>query len=205
MEDIQIKAENKGKLKSDDIEKQIIEGLNSLVQNIKDEHWDSNGYWTKIIKEKLYDLAKNQNQDLLVAASGLEKADWGEWLFDMIWYKYENSSLKDVYLVVESEWNLDEENIQLDFEKLLIAKSRYRLLIFQALTEEKAVEIIENFNKIVENCSQSVKGDRYLYAAYIINKEIFYPHIKIKSSIIDLIPIQKIFVSLKKLCTIFFR
>lgn len=170
--------------KYDQLEKQIIEVLKSLLESlngkISNQDWDSDAYWTKSIKEKLYLIAKMPENNFLVATSGIDKKDWGEWLFDMVWYKYEDNALKDVFLVVESEWNIEEENIQDDFEKLLVAKSRHRLMIFQADTEQTINRIIESFNKIIDNFSLSNKGDRFLYAAYNIQKEQFFFELKIK-------------------------
>jgi hypothetical protein len=41
-------------------------------------------------------------------------------------------------LVLECEWNRNYERIKYDFEKLLIAKSKYKILIFQAKDKKKA-------------------------------------------------------------------
>ena len=53
------------------------------------------------------------------------------WLYDLVWLKYdENKSLIDAPLVMESEWD-GKNDVKDDFQKLLLARSKYRVMIFQ--------------------------------------------------------------------------
>jgi hypothetical protein len=55
-----------------------------------------------------------------------------EWLYDMVWFRNDSSFyLREIGLVLESEWSRDPEQISYDFEKLLIAKSPIKVMVFQ--------------------------------------------------------------------------
>jgi membrane-bound inhibitor of C-type lysozyme len=162
----------------DNLEKQIIKELESFIGRV--ENWDFEVYWTKGIKETLYNIAKRNEYNYHVAASGIKSKDSGEWLYDLVWYNWGQGFLEDVYLVVESEWLKDLADIQLDFEKLIVARSKHRLMIFQADTEQILKSHIEELNTIVDKCKISTSGDRYLYAAYSYENKCFFFDLKIK-------------------------
>ena len=58
-----------------------------------------------------------------------ENCDHGEWLYDVTWLEYEGELLTDAPLVAECEWSGGEE-IDHDFQKLLLARAGVRLTIF---------------------------------------------------------------------------
>ena len=53
-------------------------------------------------------------------------------------------------------------------------------MIFQANNEQSINRIIEAFSEIIDNFNLSNKGDRYLFAAYNNQKDLFYFKLKIK-------------------------
>jgi hypothetical protein len=61
-------------------------------------------------------------------------ADHREWLWDLVWLERSSSgrALSRLRLAVESEWTL--QNVVYDFEKLLVAHSPLRLMIFQTVS-----------------------------------------------------------------------
>ena len=81
----------------------IRDGLNQLGQ-----------HGTNDILTKLCEIGRNPPFDCKVGASPTfvceAKRDWGEWLYDLTWLKYDNNShdkhLIDVSLVAECEWAL---------------------------------------------------------------------------------------------------
>lgn len=93
----------------------------------------SNGVWTKTIKKALMKVGNDHGY--VVCTSGVPKADWGEWLYDMCWLKHKKDKVYDipinVPLIMESEWATNQEEIIVDFQKLLICKAQTKLLIFQ--------------------------------------------------------------------------
>ena len=94
--------------------------------------------WASAILTKLCQIGRNEFKCKVGADTGrVDKAhrDWGEWLYDVTWLKYNNDRhdhLIDVPLVAECEWKpLD--GIVEDFHKLLLARSGVRLMIYNGL------------------------------------------------------------------------
>jgi len=153
----------------------ILQGIAklSLASKSQGRRWPD-GKWTKEIKASLVELGHNHGYE--ASASGCKNADCGEWLFDLAWYKYNSKrQMENLFLAMESEWG-KENDIRVDFEKLLVVRSQYRLMIFQGNT----IDIITNnlVNRInIFHGSQ--KGDRYLFAGWHwdTQKFIFSHHI----------------------------
>jgi hypothetical protein len=122
-----------------------------------------NSTWTRRIKEDIGQLGKNHNFD--VCTSGCEGKFEGEWLYDLIWYKNNNNNrLETVPLVLESEWSMDDFQIRFDFEKLLVANSPLKVMIFQNCddTSEKV------FQALREGIDEYIHGANctYILACY---------------------------------------
>jgi len=54
----------------------------------------SNGVWTKTIKKALMKVGNDHGY--VVCTSGVPKADWGEWLYDMCWLKHKKDKVYDI-------------------------------------------------------------------------------------------------------------
>ncbi len=55
-----------------------------------------------------------------------------EWLYDMLWYEYDdNENLKRIPFVLECEWAYSEVGVNYDFEKLLVTKADFKVIITQ--------------------------------------------------------------------------
>lgn len=160
----------------DSTEIQIAQEIQSFITTI--DNWESETYWTNGIKSILYKVGKKNN--FLVAASGIEQKDCGEWLYDLVWYTYGQGFLEDVHLIVESEWCKNIEAIQEDFEKLLVGKARHRLMIFQTNILQTIEKYIDELNSIVDKSNLSIFGDRFLYAVYNKEDQTFYFDLKLK-------------------------
>ena len=95
--------------------------------------------WTRIIKEKLVQLAP---PTAYTSASSTPGARHGEWLMDVCWTEYQFADhrrdweLKRFILAAEIEWAGNAGDILDDFEKLLFLAAEYRLLITQAVSDE---------------------------------------------------------------------
>ncbi|PCJ27889.1 MAG: hypothetical protein COA97_02840 [Flavobacteriales bacterium] len=147
----------------DKIEAQIFETLKPFAKKALDAEL-SDGDWTKGIMKLLGSLGEKNGCDISVSAISDDYDS--EWLFDMTWWKYENNSLKEIPLVVESEWNRSIEEIQYDFEKIMVAKADHRLMIYQGGTKESVRETKEYLIQIIKNFKLSTIGDRYLFIGY---------------------------------------
>ena len=163
----------------DAIEHDIVNSLKKFIDDC--EEWDKNSYWTSGVKDKLIELGHELGY--LVATSKKKgKADWGEWLYDLIWYENHDSGtmrLKNMPLACEIEWDYSFGEIQHDFEKLLVARTQHRLMILQA---DNHAEIIKTFNAldiIVDGFELKQSGDRYLYIGYDCTKYVFTSYVKV--------------------------
>ncbi|MEZ8613458.1 hypothetical protein AB4138_07435 [Vibrio sp. 10N.286.52.C3] len=62
------------------------------------------------------------------------KTNAGEWLYDFVWREFDdNNHLKRVALAMEIE--VSDQSFVYDFNKLLQAESRYKIMVFQVKTE----------------------------------------------------------------------
>ncbi len=156
-------------------ESSIVSTLDEFISNC--EEWDSNEYWTKEIKTRLLKIGSDNG--FSVAASGVKGVDYGEWLYDVFWYS-NRSKLVDIGLAAEIEWGISfEEHIQPDFEKLLVARARQRLMIFQAMNENVAKHIFQDLIEIIDRFKLNQSGDRYLLIGYNREKKDFLPCLKV--------------------------
>ena len=122
-------------LKNSEIIHAIKEGLTSLEKQIPIEA--STKRWTEAVKTELCRIGRARF-DCKVYAQDVPRnqKDGGEWLYDVTWLAYESGSgeLIEAPLVAECEWG-DEPHIQDDFEKLLLACARVRVMIVDAGTD----------------------------------------------------------------------
>jgi len=97
----------------------------------------------------------------------------GAWLYDLIWYLEEDSiwpnRLKDVILVLESEWSTSLGEIRYDFQKLVQAKSWLKVLICQDMNNDMKHELIAD----IEAFESKNMSEIYLFASYDNAKGMF--------------------------------
>ena len=107
-----------------------------------------------------------------------------EWLYDLLWWDQGNGNIidagqfhiVDIPLVAEIEWG-NANAITDDFQKLLLARSKYRVMIFQSSnnTLDWCTNLIQNLiTKHIQKFRPTISGDRYLFCAYVNNEHGFY-------------------------------
>jgi hypothetical protein len=128
--------------------------------------------WTRRIKNSLVDLADNNNYD--VTANSCNAKD-EEWLFDMTFGETQDDQFLDMPFAMESEWSRNQSEIDKDFEKLLVAKARLKLFIFQKGGKDEIIKEIERLKGKIDMFKIRFPGERYMLAGYSINdNEFFY-------------------------------
>ena len=149
----------------DAIEQQIVDELAGVPAKANAEDGQrSEVPWTKYVKQAVVDVGRRNGSR--TAASGCSSDDGAEWLYDVVWYQVdEQGSMKDVPLVAECEWG-GPRAIKGDFEKLLVARARYRVMIFQTSTDAEAQASINLLKGYITNCRLSRAGDRYLFVVW---------------------------------------
>jgi len=123
----------------------IQNGLRRVARKLADKG-AGNGVWTQAVKNAVVNAVST---DAYISVSGINDTAKrnGEWLFDVTFSKYDygcNETRTDwrllgLELIVESEWGNDGDLLD-DFEKLLVARSKRKLMIFQAKTEKAYLE-----------------------------------------------------------------
>lgn len=93
-----------------------------------------------------------------------------EWLYDILWWEQDqNGYVTDISLVVESEWG-SVKDVKDDFQRLLLSRSKYRVMIFQC-----GRNIIEWCKNQVKKFKYTQTGDRYLFCSWEAkNNQSFY-------------------------------
>jgi hypothetical protein len=151
--------------------------INDIVvslEAINDGTHSGNKEWTIAIKKKLIDIAEKYNLSVNCNLNGEKyKHNEGvEWLYDLIIYSSNKGYFDEVYLVCESEWSFDFDEIDYDFEKLLFTRSKVRLLVYQ-VSQANYDEYKNDFINEIEKSGSCLSGDVYLFAIYNISNDEF--------------------------------
>ena len=140
------------------------------------EHTDTSGWnqtqWTRAILTPLCSLGRQNKYYVYASSNFVDKQEkcGGEWLYDVIWCKYErkyeNDFLTSVPVVAECEWgNLGD--IKDDFEKLILARAAVRVFVFDGRSCKNGAEALANkLCDWVGAFEGSRKGDTYLLVGY---------------------------------------
>lgn len=146
--------------------------------------------WKKIVwKDKqatidilcgLRDLGHQTKYQVAADLGKCNNADRAEWLYDLVWYRGSTGNLTEVALAVEIEWatraNSPKERLDkilYDFEKLLVARTKYKVIIFQGISHFN----LQTFNTLknsIKSYGQTGSGDRYLFAGWSFDNQIFH-------------------------------
>ena len=87
------------------------------------------------------------------------------WLYDILWWEQDqNGYVTDIPLVAESEWG-NIEAVKDDFQKLLLARSKYRIMIFQGNPQDILI-FIDWGKEQIRNFKLTQSGDRYLFCGF---------------------------------------
>ena len=145
----------------------IVEAIIEKFKGLPMEQYDTSGILTALCEVGQDDF------DYSVHASSrfvkCKKAG-GEWLYDMTWYEpYDKKSMKSIPLVAECEWKTMGA-ISDDFQKLLCARARLKVLIYdEKWFEDEPAD--KKFSEWIENYNDSQNGDTYLFVGRIKNGE----------------------------------
>jgi len=146
------------------VESAIQTGLKKIPAKATAEQWQGDTPWSVAVKAAI--LGVGRDFDWLTAANGCETDEGKEWLYDVVWYQADKAGhMTDVPLVAECEWQ-GEPWIKEDFEKLLVARSKYRVMVFQANSEESVRGLFGKMHLWVSKFHRTSLGDRYLLVGW---------------------------------------
>ena len=132
-----------------------------------EERWDT-PRWTKELKTRIAKLPFARG----LTAYSHEHPD-GEWLYDLTLLKQTKGSLDRCVLAAESEWGR-RSDVSNDFQKLILARADYRLMIYEVFHEDDADRIARDLIAEVANFESRAEGDRYMFAAWVQDRFRFY-------------------------------
>lgn len=145
----------------------IKDTLNQAAENAKAKSCMNRG-WTRECLHGLVKLGDECGYATCPEVSTMK----GEWLYDMIWYKeIEDGAddkdiwpkrMSDVVLVAESEWSSSISEIRYDFQKLIQANARIKLLVCDGVNEDEYASLVKDIELFEHRDSQ----ERYLFAIY---------------------------------------
>ena len=122
------------------------------------ENYQSYGNFLKK-KEGRYsmdEIGKHMQQML-----GLDVPQYlNEWLYDIVWWDQEADYVLSIPLVCESEWG-GIGDVKVDFQKLLLARSKYKVMIFNGYNG-----MIQWCKKQIHKFEYTKNGDRYLFCSW---------------------------------------
>jgi hypothetical protein len=152
----------------DSIEKRVMDGLNQVCKDAINEGWSNDTTkWTQQIKDRLCTIGLDLGFEVCTQKSAAPKANWGEWLYDMTWLEYDRRGkegyLIDIPLVLECEW-LKGDKILDDFEKIIIAKAKNKVIICQKANIDEINNMFKEFKGRISLFRRSEASDRYLFA-----------------------------------------
>jgi hypothetical protein len=152
-----------------DTEAEIVSTIVSIPKTMPAGKGD--GEWTKAIKRSLIALGKNKSYN--ICTSGFPDECEREWLFDLVWYRNDPPEhLREIGLIVESEWSFNSTHIKFDFEKLLIAKSLLKVMIFQDFRDNSA-ELYSLLETGIRSFKTEPANEKYILACYQNARDVF--------------------------------
>ena len=144
-----------------------IKGIN--IQNLRDK---GDGAWTVAIKGALIDLG--QKHDYQICTSSFPDECESEWLYDLVWYrKAPSGHLREIGLILESEWAKKVKGIQDDFEKLLVAKCPIKVMVFQDFKDTTVEQIWSLLETGIRTFESEPTKDRYILVGFNNGKHEF--------------------------------
>lgn len=139
---------------------EIIEKIHEAITAVhKKEDVELRSGWTDEFKKALITVGETEGYKVY-ASTKERRPGMGEWLVDLCWSIDGNNkdswrqNYRGLKLVCEIEWNMNENDILYDFQKLAVVKAEIKLMIVQ-FNEDK------DFDKWKKDCENSV--DRTLW------------------------------------------
>ena len=151
---------------------EIIGALRGVHQlpNLQDAY---DAEWTREVKIALCKIGKCHKYSTFASVPD-GHADGGEWLYDVVWLVYSPDGRKVEYLlcvpmVAESEWG-NEDDIDEDFQKRLLARATIRVMIFGGANDDND-ETAKRLVRLVKHFELGGSDDAYLLAGFESNEE----------------------------------
>ncbi len=157
-----------GSLIGDEIEIAIRNAIREGVDTSRREGLDTPG-WTAAIMFEVLKAGNRLKYSVWVRRCSDEMTS--EWLWDMTWLHFAGGdNLLGIPLALESEWNLNLNEILWDFRKLLVSRADLRVMIFQA-SVHTASDRLDRLVQEIRQYSGTRQGDRYLLVCWCYGQD----------------------------------
>jgi len=153
----------------DTTESGLVSSLKDIALQLKSSN-NGDAEWTYRIKEA---IGRQGKENYSVCTAGFPRTYESEWLFDLVWYAQNDDFYTSLVLACEIEWKTHKDCILYDFEKLLVARAKYRLMVFQSLQSTRS-EWTKYLIDAIDRNLDCLPGDRFLLACYDPNDEAFH-------------------------------
>jgi hypothetical protein len=108
---------------------EIVNSLNAIPSNAGPG--SGNAAWSRQVMDGIGKIGEGHNFKVCSSSRPRESFEAG-WLYDLIWYRNNcHNRLERVELVLESELSMDDFDLRYDFEKLSVANSPVKVMVFQ--------------------------------------------------------------------------
>jgi hypothetical protein len=158
----------------EEIQEKALEEKRAKAREKGDESKWKKEIWTspaknKAIKVKFAVEGKSRGYQVRSAHSK------NEWLYDVVWRKMVDNHLVEIPLAVEIEMSDDHLGIIYDFNKLLQAESKYKVLVFQTKTKSDVDEVFQRVDNAIQQY-QTVLTSHYLLCGWstALNSFLFH-------------------------------
>lgn len=125
---------------------EICESIRTAIKNSKEEK--SSKIWTQNLNVSLCKLA--QNYGFAVYTKNIKAADWGEWLYDFVCCEVKNEEILRTVFVMESEWLSSDEEVLIDFNKLLLCNSEIKIMVYYNKDDDE-IKVCEKIDIVLSN------------------------------------------------------
>jgi hypothetical protein len=139
--------------------KALLDSVASELEGIKQDL-----PWTELIYGKFVAIGKKHK---FRVALSKRPADQAEWLFDVLWGQWtENTPMTRIGLIAECEWSPDRNKIRRDFDKLTVARSDHRVMIFKQSTRSDVKDMFSDLESRARAFEQVQPGDRFMLCGF---------------------------------------
>jgi hypothetical protein len=147
------------------IELLIRKELNAVVKSGDQAGNWKRSEWTKRVKEAVSKVGRARKY--VITVHGLGDKTEPQWLFDMAWSVEcgpKRAYLQRLVMIAEFEWNRKEEDLDWDFQKLMVGRADFRLFVFDQKRKDDVKRIMDRFIEQISMYQGTQEGDRYLLA-----------------------------------------
>ncbi len=157
----------------EDFERKIARELDTALPEEEQRGVLADASWTSRIKQRVCDLGHRNGFG--VRTEDCSDADSGEWLFDLVWVEKETNTERftRLPLVMQVTWSRHLKEIVIHFEKLLVAKSGHKVIVFQRSSPDEVHNVMTVLVDRIRSFQPLSSDERYLLAGYSFEQQVF--------------------------------